>query len=125
MSGPPGSGKSMLAKAFPSILPDLTLDEALEITKIYSISGLLTDNIMTERPFRAPHHTISNVSLIGGGKIPKPGEVSLAHLGVLFLDELPEFQKSALEVLRQPIEDHRVTISRVNFKTENQIDIFI
>ncbi len=114
MSGPPGSGKSMLAKAFPSILPDLTLDEALEITKIYSISGLLTDNIMTERPFRAPHHTISNVSLIGGGKIPKPGEVSLAHLGVLFLDELPEFQKSALEVLRQPIEDHRVTISRVN-----------
>jgi magnesium chelatase family protein len=114
MSGPPGSGKSMLAKAFPSILPALTLNEALEITKIYSIAGLLKDNIMTHRPFRAPHHTLSNVSIIGGGSIPKPGEVSLAHLGVLFLDELPEFQKSALEVLRQPIEDHEVTISRVN-----------
>ncbi|MCH4072646.1 YifB family Mg chelatase-like AAA ATPase [Pseudoramibacter sp.] len=114
MSGPPGSGKSMLAKAFPSILPALTLNEALEITKIYSIAGLLKDNIMTHRPFRAPHHTLSNVSIIGGGTIPKPGEVSLAHLGVLFLDELPEFQKSALEVLRQPIEDHEVTISRVN-----------
>jgi magnesium chelatase family protein len=93
MSGPPGSGKSMLAKAFPSILPALTLNEALEITKIYSIAGLLKDNIMTHRPFRAPHHTLSNVSIIGGGTIPKPGEVSLAHLGVLFLDELPEFQK--------------------------------
>lgn len=114
MVGPPGSGKSLLAKAFPSILPDLTLEEALGITKIYSVAGLLSDNIMTHRPFCAPHHTISNISLIGGGKIPKPGEVSLAHLGVLFLDELPEFQKSALEVLRQPIEDQRVTISRVN-----------
>lgn len=114
MSGPPGSGKSMMAKAFPSILPDLTMEEALEITKIYSISGLLKNNIMTHRPFRSPHHTISNVSLIGGGRIPKPGEVSLAHLGVLFLDELPEFSKSAIEVLRQPIEDHQVTISRIN-----------
>lgn len=105
----------MLAKGFPSILPDLTLDEALEITKIHSISGLLKDNaIMCERPFRSPHHTISKTSLVGGGRIPKPGEVSLAHLGVLFLDELPEFQKSALEVLRQPIEDQEVCISRVN-----------
>ncbi|PKM59663.1 MAG: magnesium chelatase [Firmicutes bacterium HGW-Firmicutes-4] len=115
MSGPPGSGKTMLAKGFPSILPDLTIDEALEITKIHSISGLLKNNaIISQRPFRSPHHTISKVSLVGGGRIPKPGEVSLAHLGVLFLDELPEFQKSALEVLRQPIEDQEVTISRVN-----------
>lgn len=114
MSGPPGSGKSMLAKAFPSILPALTLSEALEITKIYSIAGLLKDNIMTHRPFRSPHHTLSNVAIVGGGSVPKPGEVSLAHLGVLFLDELPEFQKTALEVLRQPMEDHEVTISRVN-----------
>ncbi|MBI4856039.1 MAG: YifB family Mg chelatase-like AAA ATPase [Acetobacterium woodii] len=115
MSGTPGSGKTMLAKGFPSILPDLTIDEALEITKIHSISGLLKNNaIISQRPFRSPHHTISKVSLVGGGRIPKPGEVSLAHLGVLFLDELPEFQKSALEVLRQPIEDQEVTISRVN-----------
>ena len=114
MQGPPGSGKSMLAKAFPSILPALTLDEALEITKIYSIAGKLSDNIMTHRPFRSPHHTISAVSIIGGGSFPKPGEVSLAHFGVLFLDELPEFQKQALEVLRQPLEDGQVTISRVS-----------
>ncbi|AFA48106.1 YifB family Mg chelatase-like AAA ATPase [Acetobacterium woodii] len=115
MSGPPGSGKTMLAKGFSSILPDLTIDEALEITKIHSISGLLKNNaIMNQRPFRSPHHTISKTSLVGGGRIPKPGEVSLAHLGVLFLDELPEFQKSALEVLRQPMEDQEVTISRVN-----------
>lgn len=113
MSGTPGSGKTMLAKGFPSILPDLTIDEALEITKIHSISGLLKNNaIISQRRFRSPHHTISKVSLVGGGRIPKPGEVSLAHLGVLFLDELPEFQKSALEVLRQPIEDQEVTISR-------------
>lgn len=114
MSGPPGSGKTMLAKAFPSILPNLTLDESLEITKIHSISGLLTNQpLVCHRPFRAPHHTISKTSLIGGGRFPKPGEVSLAHLGVLFLDELPEFHKSALEVLRQPLEDETVSISRV------------
>lgn len=115
MSGPPGAGKSMMAKAFASILPDLTPGEALEITKIYSIAGMLGDTpLMTRRPFRSPHHTISNTSLVGGGRIPRPGEVSLAHLGVLFLDELPEFSRSALETLRQPMEDHEVTISRVN-----------
>ena len=115
MCGPPGAGKTMLAKAFPSILPDLSIDEALEITKIYSISGLLrSKSIVNQRPFRAPHHTLSRNALIGGGRIPKPGEVSLAHLGVLFLDELPEFSKLALETLRQPLEDQEVTISRVH-----------
>lgn len=115
MSGAPGAGKTMLAKAFPSILPDLTLDESLEITKIHSIAGLLDKQpLVCHRPFRSPHHTISKTALIGGGRFPKPGEVSLAHLGVLFLDELPEFQKSALEVLRQPLEDESVRISRVS-----------
>lgn len=114
MSGAPGSGKSMMAKAFPSILPDLSNEEILEITKLYSVAGGLgKDRLILNRPFRSPHHTISNQSLIGGGKIPKPGEVSLAHLGVLYLDELPEFSKSALETLRQPMEDHEVTIARV------------
>ena len=106
----------MLARRIPSILPDLTFEEALEITKIHSISGKLTQKcpLITTRPFRAPHHTISPISLIGGGKVPKPGEISLAHYGVLFLDELPEFNKNTLEVLRAPLEDNIVTISRVN-----------
>lgn len=115
MVGPPGSGKTMLARRFSTILPKMTAEESLEVTKIYSISGLLKGKpLITERPFRSPHHTISKVSLVGGGRIPKPGEVSLAHLGVLFLDEMPEFQKSSLEVLRQPMEDRIVNISRVN-----------
>lgn len=106
----------MLARRIPSILPDLSFEEALEITKIHSIAGILKENvpIITTRPFRAPHHTISATSLVGGGKIPKPGEISLAHYGVLFLDELPEFNQHTLEVLRGPLEDGIVTISRVN-----------
>ena len=114
MSGPPGSGKTLLARALPSILPPLTDSEALEVTKIYSVSGLLPSDtpMMHKRPFRSPHYTISNAGLVGGGHWPRPGEISLSHRGVLFLDELPEFGHSVLEVLRQPLEDKVVTISR-------------
>jgi len=113
MIGPPGSGKTMLAKRFPSILPQMTLAESLETTKIHSIAGMVrSEGLVAVRPFRSPHHTISDAALVGGGRIPRPGEVSLAHHGVLFLDELPEFQKNVLEVMRQPLENGEVTISR-------------
>ncbi|MEF9427257.1 MAG: YifB family Mg chelatase-like AAA ATPase [Candidatus Mariimomonas ferrooxydans] len=114
MIGPPGSGKTMLAKRIPTILPDMTFEEALQTTRIHSVMGLIRAGqpLLATRPFRAPHHTLSDVAMVGGGQIPKPGEVSLSHNGVLFLDELPEFKRNVLEVLRQPIEDGSVTISR-------------
>lgn len=114
MIGPPGSGKTMLAKRLPTILPGMTFDEALETTKIHSVAGLMREGkpLLAIRPFRSPHHTISDVALIGGGQVPKPGEVSIAHNGILFLDELPEFKRNVLEVLRQPLENGDVTVSR-------------
>lgn len=120
MVGPPGSGKSMMAKRLPSILPPLTLEESLETTKIHSVSGMLPDgtSLITQRPFRSPHHTISSVALCGGGSNPKPGEISLAHNGVLFLDELPEFSRDVLEVMRQPLEDRKICVARANYKVE-------
>lgn len=116
MVGPPGSGKTMVARRIPTILPSMTFEESLELTKIYSIAGLMSGHpgLIEKRPFRAPHHTISPVGMVGGGRIPKPGEVTLAHYGVLFLDELPEFPKEILELLRQPMEDEKITISRIN-----------
>ncbi|RVT98132.1 ATP-binding protein [Mucilaginibacter limnophilus] len=118
--GPPGAGKTMLARRLPSILPPLSLHESLETTKIHSVAGKLATNdaLVTVRPFRAPHHTISDVALVGGGGNPQPGEISLAHNGVLFLDELPEFKRSVLEVMRQPLEERRVTISRAKFTVD-------
>jgi magnesium chelatase family protein len=118
--GPPGAGKTMLAKRLPSILPPLNLHEALETTKIHSVAGRLKggSSLLYMRPFRAPHHTISDIALVGGGNVPQPGEISLAHNGVLFLDELPEFKRTVLEVMRQPLEERRVTISRAKFSIE-------
>ena len=118
--GPPGAGKTMLAKRLPTILPPLNLFEALESTKIHSVAGQLGINssLISVRPFRSPHHTVSDVALVGGGSFPQPGEISLAHNGVLFLDELPEFKRAVLEVLRQPLEERRITISRAKFSVE-------
>ncbi len=118
--GPPGAGKTMLAKRLPTILPPLTIDESLETTKIHSVAGQLStaESLMTTRPFRAPHHTISDVALVGGGTSPQPGEISLAHNGVLFLDELPEFKRTVLEVMRQPLESRSITISRSRFTVD-------
>lgn len=118
--GPPGAGKTMIARRLPTILPPLTLEEALETTRIHSVAGLLgaQEGLITQRPFRAPHHTISDIALVGGGAYPTPGEISLAHNGVLFLDELPEFKRQVLEVLRQPLEEHRIVLARARFRVE-------
>ena len=125
--GPPGAGKSMLAKRLPTILPPMTLEESLETTKIHSVAGKMGKEIglVTQRPFRKPHHTISDVALVGGGSYPQPGEISLAHNGVLFLDELPEYKRQVLEVMRQPLEDRTVTISRAKFTVDYPASIML
>lgn len=126
MIGPPGAGKTMMAKCLPSVLPPLSLGEALETTKIHSVAGFRADTgLVTQRPFRSPHHTISSVALIGGGTNPMPGEVSLAHNGVLYMDELPEFNRSVLEVLRQPLEDRKITIARVKNTVEYPASVML
>lgn len=125
--GPPGAGKSMMAKRLPSILPPLTLHEALETTKVHSVAGKLGtgESLISQRPFRAPHHTISSVALVGGGTFPQPGEISLAHNGVLFLDELPEFNRQVLEVMRQPLEDRKITVSRAKYTIEYPASVML
>lgn len=127
MIGSPGSGKTMLARRLPTILPPMTIEEALETTKIHSVAGKIQNNhsLIISRPFRSPHHTISDVALVGGGSWPQPGEISLAHHGILFLDELPEFRRAVLEVLRQPLEDRKITISRSKFSVEYPANIML
>lgn len=125
MIGPPGSGKTMIAARVPTILPKLSYEEAIETTRIYSVAGILQQGFISFRPFRAPHHTISDVALVGGGQTPKPGEISLAHNGVLFLDELPEFDRNVIEVLRQPLESGTITVSRATFKCDFPANIML